>query len=286
MNKREMLGRLLKKGVLLTPDEFGNLTPKNYTSFIEKRGRETGTAEGKSEAYKKESPINAVKSQVKLSSLDAVNAHKNGFIFLSGVLAKKLDAVSIDKAKKVFSEVSVIGRVKSKSGSGFVLEDVTGEAEVIFDDKNVEEGDVIGLKGFFRGNNFLPSVLIWPDMPLQNPNPRVEGKLILSGSSKDNGNVLIPCERKGEVWMKTHEGIPILCYRPENKIDESGAVKILRGRVINGQKMSPFFLKEVPKIFWIPGNIKNWAKNYKGIIIISTEEKSRAVCSEEEVYFE
>jgi hypothetical protein len=77
-----------------------------------------------------------------------------------------------------------------------------------------------------------------------------------------------------------------LCYSPKDNIGEDSAAKILKKRTINGETMMPVFLDEIPKIFWVVNNGKNWTKNYKGVIIISTDEQSRAVCSERGVSFE
>jgi hypothetical protein len=36
---------------------------------------------------------------------------------------------------------------------------------------------------------------------------------------------------------------------------------------------------EVPDLLWLSGNGKNWTKNHKGVVIISTDTESEAVYS-------
>ena len=176
MDKKEIIGMFLKKGVLLSPGELEKINKENYMQILESK---SGATEKKEHAVKE--PMRG-----KISTEEFIKICNRKFEFLRETLLKKIEAVSINKGRKVFSEVAIIGRVKELTGKGFVIEDVTGETETVTENKGVNAGDVLGMSGFFKENRFFPKQVIWPDIPLENSPKPIQTKITLTTKVKEN----------------------------------------------------------------------------------------------------
>ena len=277
MDKRKVVELFLKEGVLLSPEEMEKINEENYLQMLREKKNEDGVeCEVKKPRWGK------------VTTEEYVKMYNENFEFLKNLLLKKTRAVSIDKGRKIFSEVTIIGRVKEIKGSGFVLEDVTGETEVSCDNRDVNVGDVIGLKGRFRENVFFPEQVIWPDIPLGNepkltgrrvvltPSPKgSEGEIVISPIAKEG--VIGGFGKRGEIIIKNKEGeMRILAYSPPEKLGEDEAVKLLKKRRLPDEKNPDNAIRKIPHIFWLFNNSANWSRNYKGVTIISTNKGSFA----------
>ncbi|MEE9323318.1 MAG: hypothetical protein V3U72_02110 [Candidatus Aenigmarchaeota archaeon] len=289
MNKKETIGLFLKRGILLSPEELEKINEENYMQVLESKSGEK----------KDEGSVVSRPQKGKISSEEFIKKHNMKFEFLRETLLRKIEAVSINKGRKVFSEVAIIGRVKDITERGFVVEDVTGETETVTEKEEIKVGDVLGMKGFFKENLFFPKQIIWPDVPLEN-NPKPLGtEITLTTKVKENTNGIVVCPNAKESentitgfdklgMIKTSkEGreIRIVAYSPEKEINEEEAVRILKKRLIPEAWVVDNLMKEIPDIFWLFNNKRNWTRNYKGVIIISSDESSFAECGLEEIRF-
>lgn len=289
MDKRDVIELFLKNGVMLTPEEVEGLEEKNYMQFLEKK---LGGA-------KKDDVVVAEPKKGKISCEDFVKICSNKFEFLRGLLLRKTDAVSINKGRKIFSEVTIIGRVKELASRGFVVEDVTGETEVVTDKNHVSLGDVVGLKGHFKDNLFFPNQIIWPDIPLESKAKPWDMSIILTTKIKEEMNGIIICPyvrtadnvigefgRLGTISISKHgKELVVVAYSPSKETGEEEAARILKKRLIPEEGLPDNAITEVPVIFWLFRNGKSWTRNYRSVIIISTASESFAEWHGNEVNF-
>jgi hypothetical protein len=290
MEKRDILELFLKNDVMLSPEEFETIDEKNYMHMLEE----------KKGASSKDDIIVSKTRSGRISCDQFVRASVNKFEFLRGIILKKTEAVSINKAKKVFSEVTVIGRVKEATSRGFIIEDVTGEAEVFYENRDISVGDVVGLKGYFKENGLFPNQVVWPDIPLDNvpkpPGIRItlttkvkDGHmpgLIVCPDSEKACNVVTGFGRSGSVNITKHgSSLLLMAYSRTNEIKEEDTVKILKKRSLPVDGPVENVMEEIPHIFWLFDNKRNWIKNYRGVIIISTDSESFADYDGQEVGF-
>lgn len=279
MNKKEIIELFLKNGVLISPDELERINSENCTAILE----------AKTGGTKNEFTVNEPR-RGRISSEEFIRACNSKFDFLRDTLLKKIDAVSINKGKKIFSEVAVIGRVKESTAKGFVVEDLTGETEVIGENKEINAGDVLGVIGFFKDNSLFAKQIVWPDIPLEHSPKPIRMKITLTTKVKEDmgGLVICPNAEKsknvisgfGKIGMirisKDGHDIRIIAYSPGNKVSEEEAVRILKKRLLPEEEVLDNAITEIPDIFWLPGNNENWARNYRGVVIISSGEGSFA----------
>ncbi|UCC91347.1 MAG: hypothetical protein JSV39_03460 [Candidatus Aenigmatarchaeota archaeon] len=289
MDKKGIIGRFLKRGILLSPEELEEINEENYMQILESRGGAT---------EKKERIVVEPKGG-KITPDEFIKTQNTKFEFLREILLKKIEAVSINKGRKVFSEVAIIGRVKELTGRGFVVEDVTGETEVVTENEETGIGDVLGAMGFFKENCFFPKQIIWPDVPLENT-PNTPGKsitlttklkegmkdVVVCPDAKPSENVVTGFDKFGVVKItKGGSEIRILVFSPDKEKNEDGAVRILKKRTVEGGGVVDDLIKEIPDIFWLFNNKRNWTKNYRGVVIISNDENSFAEYGEVGVRF-
>lgn len=289
MDKRDIIDIFLKNGLMLSPEEAEAVDEKNYIQMLEKRLKET----------KKDEVVVEEPKTGRISCEEFIKIYSRKFEFLRGILLKKTDAVSINKGKKVFSELTIIGRVKDMTPRGFVIEDVTGETEVASDNNSIKTGDVLGLRGFFRENCFSPNQVIWPDIPLENSPRPVHIKITLAPRFREGmgGVVLCPSARKadniisgfgrlGVIKISKHgRDLIVMAYSPSATLTEDEAVKMLKRRQIQEEGMVDDMIYEIPGILWLLNNGKNWTRNYRGVVIISTDADSFAEYDGDDVSF-
>jgi hypothetical protein len=288
MNKRDIIELLLKNGVMLTPEEAEKTDEKNYMQLLKKK------LEGAEDDFVVIEP-----QKGRISSEEFVETHNKKFEFLRGLLLKKTDAVSINKGRKIFSEVTIIGRVKEQAARGFVLEDVTGETEVVSGKNHLMPGDVVGLKGHFKDNLFFSNQIIWPDVPLDGGaeplgmsitlTTRVKeemGGIIICPSARTAGNIIGGFGRLGTIKIRRRaKDLVVMAYSPSKEAGEEEAVMMLKKRLVPEEGIPDNGITEVPGIFWLFRNGRNWTRNYRGILIVSTAQENFAECHENEVLF-
>jgi hypothetical protein len=289
MDKKEILELFLKNGILLSPEEFEAIDEKNYMQMLRK---------GLGEKSGSETTVTIPRTG-KMTCDQFIRMSNGRFESLREEILKKTEAVSINKGKKVFSEATIIGRVKEATPKGFILEDITGETEVVNENKDINVGDVLGMKGFFRENRFFPNQTVWPDIPLDN-NPRLPGiRMSLTTKVKEYMSGIIICPdagkadnvitgfgRLGTIKISKHDArITILAYSQADEMDEEAAVRMLKKRVVPDERVVENLIVEIPGILWIFNNKRNWIKNYRGVLIISSDGESFAEYDGCEVIF-
>jgi hypothetical protein len=289
MEKKDILELFLKNGILLSPEEFEATDEKNYMQLLERRSGE-----------KKDSEVAVFRPKTgKISCEQFIKICSSKFEFLKDEILKKTEAVSINKGKRVFSEATIIGRVKEMTSNGFILEDITGETEVVSEGKDIHISDILGLKGFFRENKFFPNQVIWPDIPLDNSPERSGAGVTLTTKVKEDMSGVIVCPdsektanvitgfgRFGVIKVsKQHVKSVIIAYSPPNEVSEDAAVKILKKRVIPEKDIVENMITEIPGILWLFNNGRNWTKNYRGVLVISSDSGSFAEYDGGEVVF-
>jgi DNA polymerase II small subunit/DNA polymerase delta subunit B len=244
--------------------------------------------------------VTEVISKQKFSPDDFVKYYNNKYNTLKDILLKKTGALSVNKAADSASPITVIGMVKEMTQHGFVIEDPTGEIEVVTSpENNISEDDVLAVSGYVREGKLFGKEMIFPDVPLTHASGTIEARLMFSetppkqlpqvdvlcspskivtssGSSAELPNpAMISVTKKGKT-------INILVYRPAAGTELSDAVSMLKKRHLSpkrGQVFGPddpFMIKPIPEIFWLVSASRG-IKIYKGVTIISCGQKSAAV---------
>jgi len=285
MNKKQILSMFLKEGVLVPPDLLVKINEDNYEEILKSLKGEGTSGKETKKTFKTE------KRRKESSVKDLLDHYSRKYEFLKGVLLKKVNAVSINKGKKIFSKTSIIGRVKERTARGFVVEDVTGETEVVTDKKGILEGDVIGLKGWFKEGGFLPDEFVWPDIPLENKaelpdfllTKRLTEKIMERG---EKGVFLVNIdssekEKQNPSRINISHGeknFLVLVFKPDEEISDQDFPKILKRMELphreDGGIYTSYLIENVPDVIWFIENRKNWTKNYKGLVMVSTDHES------------
>ena len=121
----------------------------------------------------------------RLTPDDFRSYYTNRYNSLRDILLKKMDIVSINKLGGSQTGASVIGMVRERVAGGFMLEDTTGEVEVLSKDR-VDEDDVLGVVGDVREGRLVQTQMIWPDVPLTKEPNTIAGMTILLADSADS----------------------------------------------------------------------------------------------------
>jgi hypothetical protein len=285
MDKKQILKELLKSGIMPAPEDLEKINEHNLMQYIASSSR---PASGTDQPAGAKPEIRMTVSDGvtgKISSTDLISLYNRKYEILSSILLKKAEATSISNARKVFARSMIIGRVKEMTGRGFLLEDVTGETEVVKDAEGIEQGDVIGVGGYFKDGSMFPEEIIFPDVPLGGAAGNVGGigiKLSPGPVVSIDDQMTNPIPNPG--WVRIERGeehMVMLVFRPEISLTEQQSIALLHRRLLPEQRPMDVsnIIAEVPDIFWLVGNGKNWARNHKGVVIISTEAETTAVYS-------
>ncbi len=307
--KEGLVRRALDAGILLTPELLEGLDEGKLEKMIEdsKRGRDVaeGKRPGRSRVVIK---VGRAVPKGRMTPEDFTRYYNNKYEGIRDMLLRKIDAVSINKVGDSFEEVSVIGMVKEHTANGFVLEDTTGEIEVLCSDRP-DPDDVVGVRGSSREGKLISRELVWPDVPMGNGPGTIKNlSIFLTTSIKDNvmepakdaDFILVP-ERGSNNKSEGKERIisnltnptkvtisaagremSVLVYRPGRKMDQGEALKLLRKRHLSpgrGMIMGPedsFLIDPIPDILWIISPLR-FLENYKGVTVISCEGPDAAL---------
>jgi hypothetical protein len=283
MDKKQILKELLKSGIMPAPEDLEKINENNLMQYIASSKKPAPGTDQPAEAKPEIRMTVSDGVTGKLSSADLISLYNRKYEILSSILLKKAEATSISNARKVFARSMIIGRVKEMTGRGFLLEDVTGETEVVKDAEGIEQGDVIGVGGYFKDGSMFPEEIIFPDVPLGGAAGNVKdidirlspGPAVSIGDQTAN---LIPNPSLVRI-ERGEDHMVMLVFRPESSLTEQQSIALLRRRLLPEQRPMDVsnIIAEVPDIFWLAGNGKNWARNHKGVVIISTEAETTAV---------
>lgn len=303
MDQQEIVKQLTQKGVIVTPEMLEKIKSGELDSLAVKP---------LAEPKEKTKPTLSVKIRKterlsRASTKDFISYYNARYEGLRGILLKKMTALSINKAKGS-SEASVIGMVRENTPQGFVVEDATGEIDVV-GKEDVREDDVVGVKGAIREGRLFVNEMVWPDIPLNNEPQFIPGMSLLLTTAideniekliKDFSLVFMPGTAKPDLSEQERNklitGLPnpclatinkegkefsLLIYQPNRTIPPKEAVGLLRRRHLSPEKKEifsktdPYFIDPVPNLFWIISEDRH-VERYKGVTIIITKKQDAA----------
>lgn len=321
--REEMVKKALEAGIMLTPGLLDSLDENRLEEMIaEARKKSKSVLTEREKPLKSRLVIKArrIVPSPRMDTGDFAKYYNNKYNGIRKLLLKKMDAMSINKVRESYDDVSIIGMIREPVPGGFILEDPTGEIEVMSENP-YDMDDVIGVRGAAREGKFIAKEIIFPDVPLNNQPGKLHNISILLTTSL-TGNLrkhvqstnftLIPDpgtetldekEKKQVITNFTNPTrvsissagteINILVYRPEKDMDQKQAVDYLRKRHLSPQRNrilgqdDHFLIDPVPDILWLI-TPKKYLENYKGVTVISCESAQAAVVNLEtrEVRFE
>ncbi len=298
MDRQGVVRELTKRGVLVTPEmlEGGGLEALHKHAPIQ------------THAPKKALPKLSVKirraERLPQMSVEDFGSYYNArYAGLRDMILKRMPALSINKAREGFSDVSVVGMVKEKGPGGFVLEDTTGEIFVVSGD-DVAGDDVVGVRGVIKEGRMFQKELMWPDVPANNVRKAVPGVLLLStfmddiirGVAGDFTLMFIPEEPNIEIAddekRKLITRLPnpcaasintegstfsLLIYTPTREVSLDDVVGFLKRRHLSpdkreiSTKTDPYLIEPVPDLFWVISGERR-VERYRGVTIIMTRK--------------
>jgi DNA polymerase II small subunit/DNA polymerase delta subunit B len=308
--KEGLVRKALEAGILLTPDLLENLDEEKLREMIDEAKQKDRSILTERERPVKGRLVIKVRRAVpkpKLVPEDFARYYRSKYEGISRLLLKKLDAVSINKVGE-YGEVSVIGMVRDPTQNGFILEDPTGEIEVI-SEREPARDDVIGVKGTSREGKLMEKEIVLPDVPLGNGPRKISNLSILLTTAlterakpmlQATNFTLIPkpgdqdlTEKEKEqvitnftnpTWVTiSSQGteINILAYSPGKETGHDQAKDFLRKRHLSPDNSQvpgpedPFLLDPVPDVLWLISP-KRFAENYKGVTVVSCQAPDAA----------
>lgn len=289
MDKKDFIKRALEQGILLSPEALARLDGKGFDEAI-KDAKNAGKVVVAGEAPHKPQitvKMKRFRSKKTVTPQDVAAFYQAKYSAISDMLSKRLSPVSINKAADIYADVDVIGMVKEKTAKGFILEDQTGEIEVVSQEVP-DLDDVVGVRGSVREGKLFLQEAVWPDVPLKNEAERIAGmSILLSNTPVEKGaDLIFTLEPDGEraihvntnpAWAtvsKAGKRARLLVYRPPRKAGvKDGAVWLkkrclphLRGQVMGPE--NPFLLKTIPNVLWVVSD-EPGQEYYKGVTIVS-----------------
>jgi DNA polymerase II small subunit/DNA polymerase delta subunit B len=247
----------------------------------------------------------------KLSAGDFVQYYNVRYGALKNMLLRKTNAVSINKLDSGQGTSTIIGMVKEKTQKGIILEDPTGQIEVVasqdmLNSMGVAEDDVLAATGSAREAAFFAKGIVLPDVPLTHPMGSMDATLMLSerisNTTQATQKADIICTPDGIVsqgkstdltnpaWVEItgqEKIVRLLVYTPEGEATLSDAVEMLKKRHLSPKRSQvrqfvgpdpkdPFLIEQIPDIFWLVSKEKGF-KAYKGVTVISCGPESAAI---------
>jgi len=288
MDKKEIVKTFFEHNILLSPQMLEMINENNINEILS-RAKQSDTPII-TDLSPKEISVEVRKAAQKksLSPQDFAKYYNNKCDGIKNILLKKIgkekEVVSINKTKNAFSDVLVIGMVKELTPQGFVLEDMTGEVDVI-SKQTPSMDDVVCVKGLVREARLFAKELILPDIPLSREIVRIDASILLT--TDENANFVIVFNAEGKEAKKTLTSNPswvsisknskkasILVYKPLEEADKQQAINYLKKRHLTPQRNQItsnedyFLLDPIPDILWLVQK-NSWMENYKGVNIIS-----------------
>jgi len=293
--KEKIVEQFLKEGVLLSPETLEKITETNLEHMLEK-GKKSKSFVFSFQEEKPEKPepvieVRRPQKRQKLQPQDFTKYYNTRFEGLRDILLKKTeDVVSVANAKKSSSAIATIGMVREQTQRGFIIEDTTGNAEVISKSEDVGIDDVIGVKGAVKEEKLFAEEIIWPDISMSHKHYRPDFTLTLSEKTEHKDGILITPEavygfdkKKTSIpnpgWITISKDsiiTTILVYKPEKKATQKEVLSWLRKRHLCPDKNQirgtddPFLIDIIPDVLWIVSD-ERWTDNYKTVIIVSSD---------------
>jgi hypothetical protein len=301
MDREEIVRALTKRGIIVTPGVLERI----------ESGMPVEEAVGQAEPPARKTPktkllvkIRRAEPMPRMSPEDFTSYYNNRYEGLKKLLLKRVNALSINKARESFSEVSVIGMVREKNPQGFTLEDTTGEIPVVSSD-DITEDDVVGVRGVIKEGRLFQKELIWPDVPPNSGARLIPSMTLLLSTFLDENirqaapgfSLMIVPERPGmelteDEKRKLITDLPnpclatidregtdfsVLVYKPARQLSPQEAAGLLKKRHLSpdrgeiSTRTDPFLIEPVPDLLWIISGERHFER-YRGVGIIMTKE--------------
>jgi hypothetical protein len=301
--KQQILRQFLEQGILLSPEALEKISDKDAEHILEKAKSSGAVVYSPKEerALSSETTVEVRKIQKKqkISTQDLARYYNTRFEGLRDILMKKADnAISISNAKKSGGPIATIGMVREHTQRGFVIEDLTGQAEVVSKSEEALPDDVIAVRGSVREEKIFAEEIIWPDISMSHKHPDLGVKILLAGNDSHNPGeetiLITPDSVTGTDkkraslpnpgWITITKGSKTgtaLVYAPEKPVSSKEAFVWLKKRHLLTSKLlihgtdDPFTINPIPTLFWIVSSEK-WCENYKGVIVVSSDGKAPA----------
>ncbi len=294
--KQQILKQFLEQGILLSPEALEKISDKDAEQVLEK-AKSSGTVVYSPEEEKVSPPettveIRKIQKKQKLSTQDIARYYNSRFEGLREILLKKTgNIISVSNAKRSGGDITTIGMVREHTQRGFMIEDTTGQAEVISKAEDVLPDDVIAVKGSAREEKIFAEEIVWPDISMSHMHPDMAVNIVLidkDGHMADEGAIVITPEAVFGIdkkktalpnpgWITVSKGpriVTILVYAPEKPVSSKEAFAWLKKRHLLPSKLhirgaeDPFLIEPIPSLIWIVSSEK-WKENYKGVIVVS-----------------
>jgi DNA polymerase II small subunit/DNA polymerase delta subunit B len=321
--REEMVKKALEAGIMLTPGLLDELDENKLEEMIvdaKRKSKSLLTEREKQSKSKLVVKASRIVPSSRMGTGDFTKYYNNKYNGIRKLLLKKMDAMSINKVSGSYDDVSIIGMIRESIPGGFILEDPTGEIEVISENPYGMD-DVIGVRGITREGKIIAKEIVFPDVPLDNHPRKLNNISILLTTSlmgslrkhvESTNFTLIPnlgseaLDEKEKMQVITNFTNPtrisissggaeirILIYKPEKDMNQKQAVDYLRKRHLSPQRNrilsqeDHFLIDPIPDILWLIAP-KKYLENYKGVTLISCESPHAAVVNLEtrEVRFE
>ncbi len=292
MDRQKIVRKALENGVLLTPGALERINKSNIGTVLEEAKH--SLVYGAPEAGKRgpEVVVKTAKQKARLKPKDIADFYSQKYKAIRQLLLKKTKAVSINKAQDLNSEVSVIGMVKEITPTGATLEDQTGEIGVV-GKLDVQEGDVLTVRGPVREKKIMLSETAWPDVPLTRRPGRIHNtSLLLTAKDEKGADIIFSTAgveddkvthvSESPTWLTVRNNgtsLVVLAYKTEAKELKDAADWLKKRQLPHKEVPGPknlFIIEPVPDILWLIGPPAG-KEIYKGILIVSCGDGSAKI---------
>lgn len=160
MENKLVVRYFINNGILLSPNVLNDDVKKRKEEII-KKCIEKGIFlyKGKIEP---QISILRIPPKKEIHIEKEIRREANDFNFLRNKLSTKVEAISIGYAKKIQTNISIIGRI-NKIDNIYFAEDNSGIIELrLTTDFGLDVGDVVAMKGNTRNNIFFVESVEWP----------------------------------------------------------------------------------------------------------------------------
>jgi len=267
MERKDIVHRLLREGIMVSAQELDTLNAGNIEGFI------AGKKNQQSKADLKPALTVTVESHSpkRMDAKGLTQLYLDAFQKLRALLVKKVDAVSINKTKNVFSNVSIIAMVKSKTERGYIVEDETGEMEVVTD-QAMDEDDVIAITGMVREGRLFAGEIEYPEIPFNRDIGKLHAKVFLGPSIPAdaiadaflvNGDAMV--SPSVVTLSRGDEKATILFCSPGNAAIHQAGTWLKRRQI---HSWAPLVLDPIPDVIWVHA-AERGSSLHKGVLVVS-----------------
>ena len=288
MGNKEVVRKLLDRGIMVSPGTLERMKNSSIGDFLGTASSSRCAVISEDDGATLKCSVAPARPPAELTTGDVAAAQTEKFEKIRKMILRKVSAVSINNAGRQSSKLCIVGMVKEKTGSGFVIEDGTGEIEVRSDEP-AEPDDVIGVKGWVRDGRLFAEETVYPDVPMSREAGALPGSILLSfdpGAKPSGPEVVISpfsvagggadSQLPNPAWICLEKGgsaVTMLVYRADGPAGKQAAISWLRKRYIGPDRLpapsKDRILESVPDIFWVVGDGGSWRENYKGVTILS-----------------